>query len=81
MRANQHTTRPPGFEPWLNRLRERIEGAFHEVQNTGRHREHLTCRTRRGLRTHVAAKMTSHALRLLLRRQARIDVQTFTVAV
>ncbi len=81
LRANQHTTRPPGFEPWLNRLRERIEGAFHEVQNTGRHLEHLTCRTLRGRRTHVAAKMTSHALRLLLRRQAGIDVQTFTVAV
>ena len=81
LRANQRPAQPPGFEPWLNRLRERIEGAFHEVQNTGRHLEHLTCRTLQGLRTHVATKMTSHALRLLLRRQAGIDVQTFTVAV
>ena len=33
-----------------------------------------------GLRTHVAARMASHALRLRLRRQAGIDVRTFTVA-
>jgi len=51
------------------------------VQNTGRHLEYLTCRTLQGLRTHVAAKMMSHALKLLLRRQAGIDVRTFTVAV
>ena len=81
LRAHQRPAQPVGFERWLNRLRERIEGAFHEVQNTGRHLEHLTCRTLQGLRTHVAAKMTSHALKRLLRRQAGIDVRTFTVAV
>ncbi len=81
LRAHQRPAQPVGFERWPNRLRERIEGAFHEVQNTGRHLEHLTCRTLQGLRTHVAAKMTSHALKRLLRRQAGIDVRTFTVAV
>ena len=80
-RTNQRTTRPVSFQRWLNRLRERIEGAFHEVQNTGRHLEHLPCKTVRGLSTHVAAKMTSHALKLLLRREAGIDVQTFAVTV
>ncbi len=60
-RANQRTARPAGVQRRLNRLRERIEGAFHEVQNTGRRLEHPTSRTLRGLRTHVAAKMTSHA--------------------
>ena len=79
-RRNQCPARPADVQRWLNRLRERIEGAFHEVQNTGRHLEHLTCRTLRGLRTHVAAKMTSHALKLLLRGQDGIDVRTFTVA-
>ena len=79
-RANQRTPRSAGFQQWLHRLRERIEGAFHEVQNTGRHLEHLPCKTVRGLITHVAAKMTSHALKLLLRRQVGIDVRTFTVA-
>ena len=78
-RANQRPARPAAVQRWLNRLRERIEGAFHEVQNTGRHLEHLTCRTLRGLSTHVAAKMASHALKLLLRRQAGIDVRTFTL--
>ena len=43
--------------------------------------EHLPCKTVRGLITHVAAKMASHALKLLLRRQTGIDVRTFTVAV
>ena len=80
-RAHQRTARPAAVPRWLNRLRERIEGAFHEVQNTGRHREHLTCRTLRGLSTHVAAKMASHALKLLLRREVGIDVRTFTVTV
>ena len=37
LRTNQRPAHPPGFERWLNRVRERIEGAFHEVQNTGRH--------------------------------------------
>ena len=80
-RAHQRTAWPATVQQWLNRLRERIEGACHEVQNTGRHREHLTCRTLRGLSTHVAAKMASHALKLLLRREVGIDVRTFTVTV
>ena len=78
-RTHQRTTQPVGFPRWLHRLRERIEGAFHEGQNTGRHLEHLPCQTVRGLSTQVAAKMTSHALKLLLRREAGIDVQTFAV--
>ena len=60
-RTNQRPARPATVQRWLNRPRERIEGAFHEVQNIGRHLEHLTCRTLRGLCTHVAAKMASHA--------------------
>ena len=77
--GRQRTTQPVGFQQWLNRLRERSEGAFHEVQNTGRRLEPLSCKTVQGLRTHVAAKMTSQALKLLLRREAGIDVQTFAV--
>lgn len=79
-RVNQRQTRPPGFNAWLNGVRARIESAFNEVQNTGRHLEHLLCKTVRGLVTHVTAKMTSHTLKLLLRRKAGIDVQTFAVA-
>ena len=36
-RRNQRPARPAAVQRWLNHLRERIEGAFHEVQNTGRH--------------------------------------------
>ena len=78
-RAHQPSPHAPRFTAWLPSVRTRMEGAFHEVQNTGRHREHLRCRTLRGLITHVMAKMTSHTLKLLLRREAGIDVQTFTV--
>ena len=80
-RAHPRPARPAAVPRWRNRLRERIAGACHAVQNTGRHREPLTCRTLRGLSTHVAAKMASHALKLLLRREVGIDVRTFTVTV
>lgn len=50
-----------GFERWLHCLQERLESACHKVQNTGRHREPRLCQTVRGLSTHGAAKMTSHA--------------------
>lgn len=77
-RVNQKIQNSKEFDSWLNALRERIEGVFNEIQNTGRHLEHLLRKTVLGLATHVAAKMTSHLLKLLLRRQFGIDVQTFT---
>ncbi len=60
-------------------MRERIESAFNEVQNTGRNLERLLRKTVIGLTTHVIAKMTSHTLKHLLRRFFGIDVQTYTV--
>ena len=50
---------------------------FHEIQNTGRNRERLLNKTVAGFATHMAAKISFHTLRLLLRRQFGIDVQTF----
>ncbi len=38
-RANQFTQNSPSFDALLNRLRERIEGTFHCLQNTGRNME------------------------------------------
>lgn len=78
-RAYQRLRRAPGFTAWLKGLCARMEGACHEVPNTGCHLEHLRGKTLRGLITHVTAKMTRHTLKLLLRRWAGIDVQTFTV--
>lgn len=77
-RINQHKQNPKGFDQWLNALRERIEGVFNEIQNTGRNLERLLRKTVIGLATHVIAKMTSHLLKLILRRQFGIDVQSFT---
>lgn len=77
-RVNQKQQNDPEFDRWLNSVRERIEGAFNEVQNTGRNLERLLAKTLVGLCTRVIAKMTSHLIKLILRRLFDIDVQTFT---
>lgn len=79
-RINQKEQNPKSFDRWLNRVRERIEGAFNELQNTGRNLERLLTKTVIGLSTRVIAKVTSHTLKLLLRRTFGIEVQTFQVA-
>jgi hypothetical protein len=76
-RVNQQQQNPRAFERLLGHFRERIEGVFNEVQNTGRHLEHLLRKTVTGLCVHVAAKMASHTLRLLLLKRFGIDVLTF----
>lgn len=76
-RKNQKIQHPDGFECLLNSVRARIEGVFHELQNTGRHLEHLLAKTVRGLATRVIAKVTSHLLKHILRKRFGIDVQTF----
>jgi hypothetical protein len=79
-RVNQKEQNPKSFDRWLNSVRERIEGAFNELQNTGRNLERLLTKTVIGLSTRVIAKVTSHTLKLLLRRRFGIEVQTFQVA-
>jgi len=76
-RVNQHQQTPADFERLLNHFRERIEGVFNEVQNTGRNLERLLRKKIEGLCLHVAAKMASHTLRILLRQRFAIDVLTF----
>jgi hypothetical protein len=76
-RENQHQQNPPAFDRLLCRVRERIEGVFNEVQNTGRNLERLLRKKIAGLCVHVAAKMASHTLRILLRQHFGIDVLTF----
>jgi hypothetical protein len=72
---------PIEFDRWLNSVRERIEGVFHEIQNTGRNIERLLAKTVIGLTTRIIAKMTSHLLKFILRKFHGIDVQTFTQTV
>jgi hypothetical protein len=61
-------------------VRERIEGVFYELTNSGRDLECLLAKTILGLSTRVIAKMASHALKHLLNLQFAIRVQTFEVA-
>lgn len=79
-RVNQADQNPAAFDALLNRVRERIESVFNEIQNTGRNIERLLTKTVVGLCTRVIAKMASHALKHLLRREFGIDVQTFAAA-
>lgn len=76
-RCNQHQQASSTLKRLIAQVRQRIEGVFHEIQNTGRNPERLLNKTVDGFATHMAAKITSHTLRLLLRCQFGIDVQTF----
>jgi hypothetical protein len=76
-RHNQAQQNSTAFDHWLNAIRERIEGTFHVIQNTGRHLERLLAKSVVGLCTRVAAKMTSHTLKFILQRDFAINVQVF----
>jgi len=47
-RSNQYYQNAKNLDRWLSSLRERIEGVFHEVQNTGRNIERLIIKNRAG---------------------------------
>lgn len=79
-RRNQLIQLPSGVQKLVNRVRERIEGAFHELQNTGRHLERLLAKTRVGLMTRLYSKIAAHLLRHILKIRFRIDIQTFRCA-
>ena len=76
-RSNQYVQNTRSLDRWLSSVRERIEGVFHEIQNTGRNIERLLTKTVIGLCTRVIAKMTSHLLRHLLLIDFGVNVQTF----
>jgi hypothetical protein len=78
-RKNQYLQNSKAFDRWLSSIRERIEGVFHEVQNTGRNLERLLAKTVVGLCSRIITKMTSHLLRHLLLIDFGIQVQTFQV--
>jgi Transposase DDE domain len=80
-RVNQKEQNPVWFDRLLSSVRERIEGSFNELQNTGRNMERLLAKTVIGLTTRVIAKVTSYTLKQLLRNSFGLDVQTFQVAV
>jgi hypothetical protein len=69
----------PGLEPLWGSLRQRVEGVFNELQNLGKNLERLSTKTVVGLTARVAALITSHTLKLLLKRSFGFDVQSFSV--
>jgi hypothetical protein len=79
-RTNQFAQNSPSFDALLNHLRERIEGTFHCLQNTGRNIERLIAKTVQGLCTRVILKVTALVLKILLRRDFAIDVQSFSIS-
>jgi len=76
-RKNQKIQHPDGFERLLNSVRERIEGVFHELQNTGRNTKRLLAKTVTDFVTRVIAKVTTHLFKHILRFSYGIDIQTF----
>ena len=79
-RKNQHVQNPPALDRFLKSARERIEGVFHELTDTGRNLEKLLAKTVSGLSTRIIAKVTSHALRHLLLLKFGVKVLTFEMA-
>lgn len=80
-RKNQHNQNTKGLDQWLNATRERIEGCFNEIQNVGRHLEHLKAKKLDGIVTRVCAKVSSHLLRLWLKFRLHLDIQDFSIAI
>lgn len=78
-RENQRLQNPPEFDRLLNRIRERIEGAFDILKEGGRSVEHTFAHTIEGLCARIIAKISCVTLRLYLRRFLGIDVLTYTV--
>lgn len=79
-RENQDEQNPPEFDRLLNKVRERIEGAFDLLKEGGRSVEHTLAHTVEGLCARIIAKITSVTLRLFLRRFFGIDILTYTVS-
>ena len=78
-RSNQYQQNSTQLDRWLSGVRERIEGLFHELQNTGRNIERLLAKTVLGLCTRIIAKITSHVLRHVLLAYFNVKVQSFQV--
>lgn len=78
-RENQQVQNSPEFDRLLNKVRERVEGAFDILKEGGRSVEHTLAHTVSGLCSRIIAKITSVTLRLFLRRYFGIDVLTYTV--
>lgn len=78
-RANQAQQNHPHLDARLGSLRERIEGVFHQLQNTGRNIERLLAKTLFGLTARITLKVTCLVLKRLLARDFGFDLQNFSI--
>jgi hypothetical protein len=76
-RSNQDQQNSKHLDRWLSNARERIEGLFHELQNTGRNIERLLAKTVLCLCTRIIAKIASHVLKHVLLANFNVKVQSF----
>ena len=79
-RVNQKHQNAPELDRLLSSLRERIEGVFHQLQNTGRNLERLLAKTLFGLTARVTLKVTCLVLKRLLARDFGFDIQSFSIS-
>ncbi len=79
-RANPSQQNHPLLDAALGSLRERIEGVFHQLQNTGRNLERLLAKTVAGLTARITLKVTCLVLKRLLARDFAFDLQTFSIS-
>jgi len=78
-RSNQKVQLDPTLNRFISRRRERIEGLFAQLQNTGRNLERLLAKTMTGLCTRVTLKVTSLTVRRLLLSFFHLDIQSFSI--
>jgi hypothetical protein len=77
-RDNQQLQNPPEFDHLLNRVRERVEGAFDILKEDDRSVDHTLAHTVGGFCARIIAKIAS--VTLILRRFFGIDVLTYTIS-
>jgi hypothetical protein len=78
-RRNQLRQNTKMFDRWLNSVRERIEGSFHEIRNTGRDIERLRAKTILGLCTRIIEKFAHQVLKFWLKIFYNINIQIFQI--
>lgn len=76
-RRNQLLQNTQALDQWLNSVRERVEGSFHEIRNTGRDIERLRAKTILGLCTRIIEKVAHQVMKFWLKIFYHINIQTF----
>jgi len=78
MRENQHIQNPPQFDKLLNSVRERTEGAFDLLKESGCSAEKTLAKTVDGLCSRIIAKITCLTFRYFLKRFFKINILNYT---